>query len=129
MSGNKFVDVTFKESKIVGVDWAGLRAPSRFNFYDCILHNNIFLKLNLNGIEIKNCQVRDADFSESNLTKALLTHCDFHGTRFQMTNLTQADLSDSINYTINPNSARLKKTIFTMPEAISLLKSFDIIIR
>lgn len=129
VQSNKFVDVVFKNCKIVGVDWAGLRSPSRFNFENSILKNNIFLKMNLTGMHFDGCDLQDADFSESNLTKSVFSGCDLLGAKFQMSNLTQADFSESYNYHINLNNVKVKKTIFTLPEAASLLNSFDIIVK
>lgn len=129
VQSNKFVDVMFRNCKIVGVDWAGLRSPSRFNFEDSILKNNIFLKMNLNGMHFNACNLQDSDFSESNLTKVVFAGCDLTGAKFQMSNLALADFSESFNYQINLNNVKVKKTIFTLPEAASLLQSFDIVLK
>jgi hypothetical protein len=48
---------------------------------------------------------------------------------FLDTNLSYADFSKAVNYVIDPRANRLKKTVFSMPEAMSLLSAFDIILK
>ncbi len=129
INGSRFTDVTFKESKIIGVQWNSAKPPIKANFYDCILNNSVFAGLNLNSIEIIKCQVWESDFSDANLTKAKICSSDLRNSTFHKTTLVQADFSDSTNYSINPNLNKLKKTIFNLPEAIALLKYFDIIVK
>ena len=49
--------------------------------------------------------------------------------RFNHTNLTEADFSDATHYNISAVDNTLKKTRFSLPEAISLLYSLDIILK
>jgi uncharacterized protein YjbI with pentapeptide repeats len=131
-SGSKFVDVSFIKSKIVGVNWSqisAISAPSKFNFYECKIDNSSFIRLNLQGIKILDCSANDVDFEETNLTKSEFRSTDLLKSRFQRTNLFFADFSDAINYSIDPNMNKLKKTVFSFPEVTRLLNSFDIIIK
>lgn len=84
--------------------------------------------LNLKGIKIVECVAREVNFSDTNLTKADLRSTDFSGSRFINTDLTSADFSNATNYSINPAHNKLKKTKFTLPEAMSLLYGLDIIL-
>ena len=72
---------------------------------------------------------REVDFTGTNLTRANLGKTDFLGSRFADTDLRYADLSKAVNYAIDPTTNRLKKTVFSMPEAVSLLSAFDIILK
>jgi hypothetical protein len=45
------------------------------------------------------------------------------------TNLSGADFSHATNDAIDPTANRLKKTAFTLPEALSLLEAFDIVLQ
>ena len=42
------------------------------------------------------------------------------------TNLSSADFSGAQNYQIDANENTIKKAIFSLPEALSLLSTFDI---
>ena len=75
------------------------------------------------------CIAREVDFTGTNLTRANLAKTDFLGSRFADTNLSYADLSKARNYAIDPRANRLKKTVFSMPEAVSLLSAFDIVLK
>jgi fluoroquinolone resistance protein len=68
------------------------------------------------------------DFAEADLTLANCTFTDFTNSRFQHTNLTQADFTGATNYTIAPNLNTLKKTKFSLPEAMALLYGLDIVL-
>jgi hypothetical protein len=46
-----------------------------------------------------------------------------------MIDLTAADFNDARNYAIDVKQNRLKKTKFALPEAVSLLKGLDIVLR
>lgn len=72
------------------------------------------------------CKVRDVYFTETNLTEADFSDADLQGTIFHQCNLTKADFRGAKNYAIDPLSNQIKKAKFSFPEAISLLRSFDI---
>jgi fluoroquinolone resistance protein len=72
--------------------------------------------------------VKKADFSEANLSKADCRYSDFTGARFINTNLEYADLSYTSNYSIHPDGNKLKKTVFSSPDVLSLLDVYDIVI-
>lgn len=77
-------------------------------FTDCRLLANIFM----------NTQLSRAAFTRTDLEKTLFHHCD----------LSYADFSTALNYGINPQSNKITKTKFSLPEAVSLLQALDIII-
>ena len=66
------------------------------------------------------------DFSEKEIIANKYDQCVFNGCIFRRTNLTKANLTDALNYSIDFNYNNLKEAIFSLPEAISLLKSLDI---
>ena len=101
----------------------------KIGFSKCRLDSSVFFGLNLTSVQMINCVAKDVDFTEANLTKAKLNCTDLSSSTFAHTNLTYADLSYAKNYSIDPNCNTLKKTIFTLPEAVSLLNTFDIILK
>jgi uncharacterized protein YjbI with pentapeptide repeats len=128
-TGSRLLDIEFKGTKIVGIDWTVLKKPYRFNFTKCKLDNSSFYKMELNNLNMTECSAREIDFIEANLSKAVLSYSDLYRSRFNGSVLSFTNFSNAINYNINPNLCKMKKTIFTMPEAISLLNGFDIIIK
>ena len=82
----------------------------------------------MTGIEIRDCVAMDVDFREADLS-----HSDFGGTDlseslFRHTDLTEADLSRARNYHIDPSENVLRQARFSLPEAMSLLHSMDIVL-
>jgi fluoroquinolone resistance protein len=125
---SSFRDVLFTCSKLSGIQWSEAAAPLDVNFKECIMDYCSFMEVDLRNIDLVDCKLREADFIGADLTKANCSYSDFSGTRFSGTNLTRADFTNAINYAIHPSGNKLCKTKFSLPEALSFLDVFDIII-
>ena len=76
-----------------------------------------------NGSKLKECY-----FTNTCLTDADFCEVDLSGTIFHNCDLSKADFSSAINYAIDPQTNKIKKAKFSLPEAAGLLRSFEIII-
>jgi uncharacterized protein YjbI with pentapeptide repeats len=123
-----FIDVNFKNCKAVGVNWAEAATPLRVDFYSCKINLSSFFGINLTKIIMTECIAKEVDFTGANLTKGNFEKTDFENSRFLKTNLTQSNFRNSTNYGIDPKCNLLKKTRFSLPEAISFLSGLDIIL-
>ena len=121
--------VIFEESKLTGVQWADAGIPLDVKFRQCSLNYCSFIGVDLRNTEMTQCNLKEADFTETNLSKADCRHSNFTGTRFVNTNLEYTDFSDASNYSIHPDGNRLKKTVFSSPDVLSLLDVYDIVIK
>jgi uncharacterized protein YjbI with pentapeptide repeats len=128
-----FFDVTFENSRLLGLDWTKTSWANEkllfvrpADFSGCALNHSIFMWLNMKEIKLTGCTAHNVDFSEANLTLADCTRTDFLNSRFWHTDLTEADFTRATNYSIPANLNTLKKTKFSLPEAMSLLYSLDI---
>lgn len=121
-------DVTFKDCKMVGINWSSAQGLSDLVFENCILDLCIFQELLLIGTSFKNWSIKEVDFSGSKLQKSIFSGSKLTGTIFTDSNLERADLRNAIDYFIDPNYTKIKKAQFSMPEAMVLLNSFDIIL-
>jgi fluoroquinolone resistance protein len=128
-SESRFTGVRFLKSKLLGVDWTLANKPATLAFHGCNVNHSTFQRLALPKLELVECVAREVDFTGANLTKADFTRTDLLGSRFMETNLSGTDFSHAINYAIDPTANRLKKAIFTLPEALSLLSAFDIVLK
>jgi len=72
--------------------------------------------------------LQEVEFGEADLSRADLRRTDLIKAHFFHTDLTETDFRDARNYDINAVVNTLHKTRFTLPEAISLLHSLDIIL-
>jgi uncharacterized protein YjbI with pentapeptide repeats len=129
VTDSQFVGVRFLKTKMLGIDWTVAALPLSLAFLESIVNHSIFVGLSLQKMELVQCTAREVDFTRANLTRARLTETDFLGSRFADTNLSYADLSKATNYSIHPTLNRLKKTVFSLPEAVSLLSAFDIVLK
>jgi len=121
--------VKFDSCKLVGVDFSKC---SKFmfsvSFENSIMNYSLFSKNDLKNTIFSSCKLNEASFIETNLTAAKFVNCDLDKVIFDRTNLEKADFTTSQNYTINPEINKLKKTKFSMPDVIGLLRNLDIII-
>lgn len=123
-----FRDTYFLASKAIGINWTRSSNPASIHFKDCAINYSVFFGMSLTRMKMLHCVAHETDFADANLTGAILRETDFHNSVFSNTNLTRADFRGAENYSINPNHNTLKKTIFSLPEAISLLSTLDIIL-
>ena len=75
---------------------------------------------------LKESKIWNVHFTNTDLYYANFTDTDLLGSRFHRCNLTRADFRDAKNYMVDLSSNIVKKAKFSLPEAVELLKSFDI---
>lgn len=132
----KVTDSTFsnnliESSKAIGINWAEILIPSVkiYNPVEFVKSNidySVFQGLDLREIQIFDCQAREVNFEDVDLSMADLRLSDFANSVFRRTNLNKANFTDAFNYSIDIQNNSLKGAIFSLPEAVSLLKLLDI---
>ena len=133
ITGSSFPSTRFEKSKLIGINWTqGNWSRSKLNkldgFFDCMINHSTFIGLDLSSIQIKNCIANEVDFREADLSKVNFEGTDLDKSLFSHTNLTEADLSRARNYQIDAGTNILTQAKFSLPEAIGLLYSMDIVI-
>ena len=130
---SRFSSTRFENSKVIGVNWTqadwpttGLANP--VGFFKSAISHSTFLGLNLRAIKIIDCVAADVDFREADLSQADFGGTDLSNGMFVNTNLSEADFSRARNYRIDPGQNVLKQAKFSLPEAMSLLYSLDIVL-
>lgn len=120
---------------MLGINWCeadwechSLLLKKRVNFEECLLDHLLFIGLDLKETNFLNCKARQVDFESVNLAKSVFSETDLQGTRFVNCDLSEANLSTAFNYAIDASQNKFFKTRFSLPEAISLLHSLDIIL-
>lgn len=71
-------------------------------------------------------QLKECDFKETLLPEGNFNGCNLEGTLFHHCDLKGADFRNAVNYAIDPLVNQIKKAKFSIPDALSLLKGFDI---
>src|SRR5512140_2412868 len=128
LKGSACQNTRFSDSQLVGVDWTQTTwADPRsllvrpVDFLSCALNHSTFMGLSMRHVQLEKCIAHDVSFEEADLTRANCAFTDFTGSRFLRTNLTEANFTGATHYTISPQLNTLKKTKFSLPEAMSLL--------
>lgn len=130
LPASQFIDVRFEGCKMLGVDWTVINQRIfRAAFEKCVLSDSSFARMDMRGLSLRECVAHDCDFLESNLAKVVCCKTDFAQSRFSGTNLSQADFSGAVRYRIDPTMNNVKGAIFSLPEAVSLLRGLGVVIR
>jgi fluoroquinolone resistance protein len=125
---NRFRDVKFSKCKVIGIDWTKTDELSDLDFSDCQINFSNFSMLILPKTRIVRCEAKEVDFTETDLSNGDFQNTDFEKSRFFKTNLFGANFKGAVNYYIDIKNNSIKKARFSLPEALSLLNSLDIII-
>ena len=123
----RFNDCSFLRCKMLGLafDFCNAQIFS-IKCEDCALNHSIFYKMKLSNSEFINCEMREVDFAEAEMKGTVLVACNLGGAIFYSTNLEKADLRQSLNYNIDPDSNKLRGAKFTAPEVLSLLRKYGL---
>lgn len=125
----RFQDVQFIDCKIVGAEFFKCdRAFLSLSFKKCLLSYCNFSDLNMKNTHFNGSKIQEAHFTNTVLTGADFADTDLSGTLFHNCDLCKADFSTAVRYSIDPQTNKVKKAKFSLPEAISLLRGFDITI-
>ena len=124
-----FRDAKFKNCKMLGLGFDkcsdfGLT----FEFDNCILDHSTFYQKKIKQTVFRNSQMKETDFTQCDLTGSLFENCDLTNAHFENTILEKSDLRTSMNYSIDPEINKLKKTKFSLTQLPGLLDKYDIII-
>ncbi|NGX58862.1 MAG: hypothetical protein KR126chlam3_00002 [Chlamydiae bacterium] len=120
-------DVLFEECKIVGGEF--YKCEKTFfspQFKSCILMGCNFSDLKMKSVSFHGSKVKECYFTDTKLVEADFGEADLEGSIFHHADLSKANFKDAKNYSINPEANVLKKARFSAPEALSLLKFFDV---
>jgi uncharacterized protein YjbI with pentapeptide repeats len=98
------------------------------SFKNCLLSYCNFSDLNLKNTHFDGSKIQESFFSNTVLIGADFTDADLSGTLFHNCDLCKADFSTAVRYSIDPQTNKIKKAKFSLPEAVGLLQGFEIII-
>lgn len=133
VQGSTFTDTKFERSKVIGVNWtiaawSKLVSESPISFHECVVDFSAFIGLSLRKIVFEKCVAQEVEFSEADLSDANFSGTDLTRSRFRKTNLTRANFESATNYSIDLSANKITKARFSLPEALSLLVGFDIVL-
>lgn len=86
----------------------------------------VFQELKLPNSIFEKCFLRDTDFYGSDLRKARFTESDLSSCFFSRCNLEESDFRKATGYSLDLNANKVRKAKFSLPEALELLRHFEI---
>ena len=124
---SSFHESIFKECKMLGFhfdncDQLGLT----IRFENCQLDHSSFFQVKLNHTVFLKTSLREVDFTETDLRNTNLDECDLLNATFDHTNLERANLTSALNYSIDPESNRIRGAKFSLPSVVGLLNKYQI---
>jgi fluoroquinolone resistance protein len=128
VKGCFFNRVQIIRCKAIGINWFDTGSPFSVQFIDSNISYSSFFAKAIKKAKFKNCVGKEADFSGCNLTGADFGGTDLENARFSNSDISQADFKEARNYYIDLLHNKVAKAKFSLPEALSLLDPFDIII-
>lgn len=122
-----FQDVKFSGCKLLGLQFDTCNEFSlSFSFDNCLLNHSIFYKRKIKKTSFLNSQLREVDFTEADLSSSVFDNCDLSGATFEYTNLEKSDFRTAYNFSIDPESNRIKKAKFSLNGLSGLLHKYDL---
>lgn len=127
LSKTTFRNVNFRDSKMLGLRFDTCNPFGlSVSFEGCQLNHASFYKTKIKDTVFKHCQLQEADFAEADLSNSLFDNCQLLQAIFDHTTLEKADFRTSYNYSIDPETNRIKKAKFSLPGVAGLLDKYDI---
>jgi fluoroquinolone resistance protein len=124
---SSFQECIFKECKMLGIHFENCdQLGLTFRFENCQLNHSSFYQVKLNHTVFQKSSLREVDFSESDLRNSLFDECDLLAATFDHSNLERANLSTAINYSIDPESNRIRGAKFSLPSVVGLLSKYQV---
>lgn len=126
-----FRNVSFNQSKVIGVEWNKAAWPTspqfpHLQFHQCVVSNSSFYGLKLEGLVLADCTAHEVDFREGNFSRGNFTHSDLARSLFAKTCLAEADFTDALNYDVDVRNNEIRLSKFSRIQAVRLLYSFEI---
>ncbi len=134
LTGTTFRDVKFINCKMLGLHFEDCNEFGvSFSFENCTLDHSSFYKLKIIKTTFSGSKLAGADFdvvltSTQKMTGSSFQDCDMSGAVFGNSNLERVDFLTAVNYSLDPDRNKLKKTRFSAGGLPGLLSKYDIII-
>lgn len=115
--------VTFKQCKLLGVDFSSLAVNPDVTFEGCILRYVVMNGVNLRGTRFSDCEMQDAQLVESSFIDADFTGSDLTGATFSRCDLAGADFSSARGVYFEPRQNTAKGAFVPVETAVMIAQA------
>lgn len=120
--------VTFKDTRLMGVDWSDIAKLPQVTFEGCDLRYASFVQLRLPATRFVGCIAREANFIEVDLTGADFTDTDLTGSTIQGCTLAKAKLARASGVFFDPQKNKVKGARIGIATAVLLAQSLGLVV-
>lgn len=120
--------VTFKGTRLMGVDFSDVAPLPDFSFEKCDLRYASFVKLRLRAARFVGCVARETNFIEADLTEADFTDSDLQDSTIRGCQLARANFSRARNVLFDPQQNRVQGVRLGFDAAVLLVQSLGIVV-
>jgi fluoroquinolone resistance protein len=120
--------VSFRGTKLMGVDWTELAKFPDASFERCDLRYASFVKQRLRTTRFVGCMAREASFLEVDLTEADFTDTDLTGATIRDCALGKTNFARATGVFLDPQHNKVKGARIAIAAAILLVQSFGIVV-
>jgi uncharacterized protein YjbI with pentapeptide repeats len=118
--------VTFRGSKLMGIDWSEVAVRPDVTFEGCDLRYASFVSLRLPKTRFVRCGMREANLLEVDLTEADFTESDLTGSTIAGCALTRVDFSRATGVFFDPRGNRVKGARISLGAGLAILESLGL---
>ncbi|WP_224363999.1 pentapeptide repeat-containing protein [Hyalangium versicolor] len=112
--------VTFRQSKLMGIDWTEVARNPVLSFEECDLRYSSFVGTNLSKAVFRACKAAEANFIQCNLAHADFSQTQLTGANFEDSDLTLANFATADGAFLNPAKNNVKGTRIPVESAVLL---------
>lgn len=129
ITGTSLRAAQFKDCKMLGLRFDTCKGFGlEVGFSNCSLNHSSFHQVIIKKTLFKKTILQEVDFSACDLTGSVFDECDLAGAIFDKTILEKTDFRTAFNFSINPETNRIKKARFSVAGTPGLLHKYDILI-
>jgi fluoroquinolone resistance protein len=121
-------DVSFKNCKLMGVDWSSLESYPVVRFESCNLRYASFVRLALNKTCFLGSVLSEASFVETQLVDASFEGCELSAARFDRCDLRRASFADTRGLLLDTKINNVKGARIPVEAALRLAELQGLII-
>jgi uncharacterized protein YjbI with pentapeptide repeats len=123
-----FLGVTFRRSKLLGVDFSEASSNPTFTFEACNLEYATFQKVNLRKTYFIDCKLTESTFNECDLVDTDFSHSELSGATIDQCVLTRANFTTAGGVFIDPTRNRVKDARVGVDGAAGVAMSFGMVV-
>jgi len=120
--------VTFRDTRLWGVDWSQVANFPNFEFDKCDLRYSSFVKLPLKRAHFVDCRLDEVSFIDVDLTEADFSGAKLLGSNIEGCILVKTNFARAVDVLFDPSKNRVKDARIGVDTAIALVRALGCVV-